>query len=300
MKLNHLFFALVAVHFCVPHASAKTLLTESDLKTVESIVGWKGKLSSTENVFKISKPRTDRAVKIGSGQVSPFAGLTSWVSFTAGKKKTAMIMGDLVLFQDEVNPVIDALFANGINVTAIHNHFFYEEPHVYFMHVSAEGNIENLAKGIKAATDKQTANESLSEKFFFDFPSKHSISAEPLNKILGVTGEIKDGMYKAVFGRKTKMDCGCDVGKDMGVNTWAAFAGTDSSATVDGDFAVTEGELQPVLRSLRKSNIAIVAIHSHMSGETPRILFLHYWGRGHSQDLANGLKTALLLQKGQN
>jgi len=100
-------------------------------------------------------------------------------------------------------------------------------------------------------------------------------------------------MYKAVFGRTTKMPCGCEVGKEMGVNTWAAFAGNDQNAVVDGDFAVLENQLQPALKSLRKSGINIVAIHSHMTGENPRILFLHYWGRGPAADLAKAVKTAL-------
>ena len=124
-------------------------------------------------------------------------------------------------------------------------------------------------------------------------PSESSIATEPLQTILGAKGETKDGMFKAVFGRKVKMPCGCEVGKEMGVNTWAAFAGTDDNAVVDGDFVVLEDELQPALKSLRKSGINIVAIHHHMTGENPRTIFFHYWGRGAARELATAVATAL-------
>jgi hypothetical protein len=122
-----------------------------------------------------------------------------------------------------------------------------------------------------------------------------------LEKILGVKGEAKEGMFKAVIGRKARMAYGCEAGKDMGVNTWAAFMGTDEKAVVDGDFIVLESELQGVLRSLRKSGIDIVAIHHHMVGETPRMLFLHYWGRGQGhQHLSEvpGWETDTLVGRG--
>jgi len=126
-------------------------------------------------------------------------------------------------------------------------------------------------------------------------PKQNSISAAALENILG-KGQAKDGMFKATIGRKTKMPCGCEATKDMGVNTWAAFAGTDEDAVVDDDFAMLEDELQGVLKSLRKSGVNIVAIHQHMVSEEPRILFLHYWGRGKAVDLADAVKAALATQ----
>jgi hypothetical protein len=119
------------------------------------------------------------------------------------------------------------------------------------------------------------------------------LDASALEQALGVKGTAKDGMFKAVMGRAVQASCGCTTGKAMGVNTWAAFAGKADDAVVDGDFAVTEAELQPVLRSLRKDGVSIVAIHHHMTGETPRILFLHYWGRGQALTLAAAVRRAL-------
>jgi hypothetical protein len=104
-------------------------------------------------------------------------------------------------------------------------------------------------------------------------------------------------MFKAVFGRNVKMPCGCEVGKEMGVNTWAAFAGADDNAIVDGDFVVLAEELQAALKSLHKSGINVVAIHSHMAGEEPRMIFFHYWGRGPAKDLATAVKAALKITK---
>jgi hypothetical protein len=209
-----------------------------------------------------------------------------------------MVMGDLVLFEDEVNPVMSALLDSGVDVTALHNHFFFDKPHVYFMHIEGEGSTEALAKGVKAAMDAQKTVRAKAAQPAVAFgapppkgPSK--IDGAKLDAVFGVKGQAKDGMYKATMGRKTKAPCGCTIGKTMGVNTWAAFGGTDDNAVVDGDFAVAEGELQPVLKALRAGGINVVAIHSHMTGEVPRILFLHYWGRGRAADLAASVKKAL-------
>ncbi|HNX36072.1 MAG TPA: DUF1259 domain-containing protein [Kiritimatiellia bacterium] len=273
-----------------------------DTAAIETITGLKGAMNEQEGVFKVSSPRNDVKASVDGWEMPPFMGLTSWAGFAVGKVNAVMVMGDLVLFQDEVNPVMSALLDNGLSVTALHNHFFFDEPKVFFMHLAGEGGVEPLAKGIRAALDTvkqiraarpQPATGFGGEKM----PEKHSITAQPLEEIFGLKGMAKDGMFKVVVGREVKMGCGCEVGKEMGVNTWAAFAGSDESAVVDGDFAVHEDELQPVLKSLRKAGVNIVAIHHHMSGETPRTLFLHYWGKGKAADLAKAVKAALEVQK---
>lgn len=269
---------------------------ELDTNQIEQITGLKGTWSAAEGVFKVSAPRSDLAVKVDEWTMPPFMGLTSWAAFKAGTKENAMVMGDLVLFQDEVNPVMSVLFENGVEVTALHNHFFYENPKVFFMHIGGEGDLEKLAQGVKAALTKTKELRESSARTDKSAtrrpPAMNSISVQPLQQIFSVTPQVKDGMAKFVFGRVAKMSCGCEVGKEMGVNTWAAFAGKDDDAVVDGDFACQEDELQPVLRSLRKSDIEIVAIHQHMTHEQPRYVFLHYWGRGQAADLANAVKRA--------
>jgi len=278
-----------------PATSSKTI----DANTVATITG--GKPEQAEGSVKVSFPRTDVAVDVdGWANVPAFMGLTSWTAFTPGEKPgvEAMVMGDLVVFEDEVNPVMSALLDHGVEVTALHNHFFYDKPHVFFMHVGGEGTVENLAKGVRAAFDAEKAVRAKSAQPQATFaagplPTPSHIDAAKLDAAFGAKGQAKDGMYKGTFGRKATAACGCTVGKAMGVNTWAAFAGSDESAVVDGDFAVAEGELQPVLKALRAGGINIVAIHHHMTGEQPRILFLHYWGRGPAAQLAKTVKGAL-------
>jgi rhodanese-related sulfurtransferase len=267
-----------------------------DTNRIETITGLKGTWSASEGVFKVTQPRNEVAVKVDEWKMPPFMGLTSWASFLAGKKEGAMVMGDFVLFEDEVNPVMSAALDNGLEVTALHNHFFHAEPQVYFMHIGGEGTVEKIAGGVMAALAKmkevRTANPTPVESFGGGIPEKSSISAAPLAETFTARPQEKDGMVKFVFGRVARMDCGCEVGKEMGLNTWASFGGTDDNAVVDGDFACREDELQPVLKSLRSAGINIVAIHHHMIGETPRYVFLHYWGRGKAADLAKAIRLA--------
>src|SRR5207244_3710467 len=222
---------------------------------IDDVTGLKGKLSEKETVYKVSSPRTDLKISVDKWEMPPFMGLTSWAAFTAGMNGETMVMGDLVLMQDEVNPVMSAALDNGLEVTALHNHFFFDEPKVYFMHIGGEGDTEKLARGVRAALDKvkevRAAKATPLETFGgAEIPSRSSLNPAPLQQVLANKGETNNGMFKATFGRSVKMHSGEEVGKDMGVNTWAAFAGTDDNAVVDGDFVVLEDELQPVLKSL--------------------------------------------------
>jgi hypothetical protein len=271
-----------------------------DEKAVAGATGAEKAEKGPDGVVKASFPRKDVEVAVDGWKVAPFMGLTSWVAFTPGKKGVAdaMVMGDLVLFEDEINPVMSALLEHDVQVTAIHNHFFYDTPHVFFMHVGGEGTVAGLGGGVRAAMEKIAEIRKKAPKPAHGYgqaalPAKNAIDAAKLEAALGVKGQAKDGMFKATMGRSATASCGCAIGKTMGVNTWAAFAGSDENAVVDGDFAVAENELQPVLKSLRAGGINIVAIHHHMSGESPRILFLHYWGRGKAADLAATVKKAL-------
>jgi hypothetical protein len=284
--------------FAGPRLGAETAL---DTVAIETITGLKGTRSEAEGVFKVTSPRKDVPVTVDGWKLPPFMGLTSWAAFKTDEKAGAMVMGDLVLFEDEVNPVMSAALDHGLAVTALHNHFFFDQPRVYFMHIGGEGSAADLATGVKAALTKVTQiradHPELAKRFGGQaLPAENAITATALEAILAAKGQANAGMVKFVFGRETTMECGCTAGKEMGVNTWAVFAGTDDNAIVDGDFAATDGELQAVLKSLRASGINIVAIHQHMSGETPRIVFLHYWGRGPAADLAKAIKTALATQ----
>ncbi len=301
-KFLRICLSVFAILLIVLAASASAAGNALDSAVIEEITGLKGTFSPEENVFKVAKPRTDISISVDGWKMPPFMGLTSWAAFTPAKKSEAMLMGDLVLFQDEVNPVMSILLGHGLEVTALHNHFFFDEPKVYFMHIAGEGPAADLAKGVGAALDKSAeirkARPTPGQSFGgAALPEKSSITGAAVEKIIGLPGETKEGMFKITVGRTVKMQSGDSAGRQMGVNTWASFAGSDDNAVVDGDFAVHEDELQSVLRTLRKYDINIVAIHHHMTGEKPRQFFLHYWGKGKASDLALAVKKTLEQQK---
>jgi hypothetical protein len=210
-----------------------------------------------------------------------------------------MVMGDIVLLENEVNPVMSAALDNGLEVTALHNHFLWDSPKIMFMHIGGMGDEAELARAVGRVFGK--LKEVISIKPSMPAvnvdPAKTSFDPEDIEQIVGAAGVLKNGVYKIVIGRMAKIG-GHEVGKEMGINTWAAFAGSEQQAVVDGDFAMLEGEVQGVLKALRRANINIVAIHNHMIGESPRYVFLHYWGVGPAEDLAKGLKAALDTQSG--
>ncbi|HEU5313425.1 MAG TPA: DUF1259 domain-containing protein [Candidatus Udaeobacter sp.] len=276
-----------------------SLAAELNTARIDELTGLKGKFNEKEGVYKVTFPRNDVKVVVDGWTMPPFMGLGTWAAFTKGAHTEAMVMGDTVLFEDEVNSAMSAALDNGLNVTALHNHFFFDRPKVYFMHIEGEGTADKLASAVRKVYDiiKQTRAANPQPKDSFGdkpLPEKNSINAASLNEIFGTQSESKDGMVKFTFGRPAKMH-GVTIGNNMGVNTWAAFAGSDDNAVVDGDFAVTEDQLQPVLRSLLKDKINIVAIHQHMTHEEPRIMFFHYWGRGAAKDLAQAVKGGFLV-----
>lgn len=283
---------------CALGANVSAASAALDGAKIDQITGLKGKLGEKEGVYKVTWPRNDVKVAVDGWNMPPFMGLGTWAAFTEASNG-AMVMGDTVLFEDEVNAAMTTALDNGLSVTALHNHFFFDSPKVFFMHIEGEGGIDQLAGAVKKMYDAvkqvRVANAQPRESFgSIALPDKNSISPDPLNKIFGTQGEAKDGMVKFTFGRPATMH-GVKIDNTMGVNTWAAFAGSDDNAVVDGDFAVTEDELQAVLKSLVKNHICIVAIHQHMTHEQPRIMFFHYWGRGPAKPLAESIKTALAL-----
>ncbi|MBP1688994.1 MAG: LppY/LpqO family protein, partial [Deltaproteobacteria bacterium] len=250
-----------------------------------------------EGAFKVSVPRSDLSVTAAGVRLTPPMGLTSWAAFKRAGAHT-MVMGDTVLLEDQVNAVMSVALDNGLEVTALHNHFFWDTPKVMFMHIAGMGDAEKLAAAVGKvfAKIKETSGGKGEVPTVDIDPSKTSLAPEKIEAVLAAKGDLKDGVYKVVLGRMAQMH-GTDIGNTMGVNTWAAFAGADDRAVVDGDFAMLEPELQGVLKALRGNGINIVAIHQHMTGESPRIMFLHYWGVGSTAALAKGLKAALDTQK---
>src|SRR5262245_1220584 len=251
--------------------------------------------TTKDGVVRIAWPRTDVKVTVDGMPLKPFAGLGSWAAFKLAPHG-AMVMGDTVVFQDEVSPAMDAAFEIGLEVTALHNHFFHDEPKVYFMHIGGQGDPEKLAAGVKAVWDaiKKVRSDDLkpATRFTGEVAKEGKMDAEAIEKALGQKGEAQGGVVKVTIGREGTMH-GVKVGGSMGLTTWAALSGSDDLAAVDGDFIMTAAEVQPVLRALRKSGIHIVALHNHMIGEHPAFYFTHFWGKGRAAELAAGIKTAL-------
>ena len=269
-----------------------------DASTIAAASGTKA-TSTDDGVVRIAWPRTDVSVKVDDVTLKPFAGLGSWAAFTKAPHG-AMVMGDTVVFQDEVTPAMDAVFAAGLDVTGLHNHFFYDEPKVYFMHIGGRGEPERLASGVKAVWDavkKVRAASATPDVTFPEMgPEADQVEPKTVEEILGHKAQTQDGVVKVTIGREGTMH-GLKVGGSMGLTTWAAFTGGSKHAVVDGDFIMSAAEVQPVLRALRKADIHIVALHNHMVGEQPAFYFTHFWGKGPARDLARGIRSALDAQK---
>lgn len=263
-----------------------------DTAAIERAAGAKGTWITPEAVFKVSLPRTDLLVTAEGVRLTPPMGLTSWASFRRGGGH-ALVMGDVVLTEDRVAPAMDAALSGGLDVTALHNHFSGDSPRVMFMHVAGAGDVTRLAESVGRVFAASRGAGAPAASVRID-PAESTLDREVLDRALGVRGDYANGVYKAVVGRDARMH-GVTLGSAMGVNTWAAMAGSMDRAVVAGDVVMKEAELQPVLKALRKNGIRIVAIHNHMTGEEPRLVFLHYWGTGQAGSLAAGVRSALQL-----
>ena len=246
-----------------------------------------------DEVLKVNIPRSDLKITVaGVPTPTPF-GFGGWVAFTKASEGGEVMMGDLVLLQEEVNPVMSALLDKGIDVTALHNHFFWDDPRVYYMHVHGMGKAADLARAVKPAFDlighvKAEATTPMAT-------IGAALDTAKIAQIVGHAGEQSGAVYKITVGRSdlAMKDHGATINARMGLNTWAAFYGTQEDAVVAGDVAMLENEVTPVLKTLRKNGIDVVAIHHHMTEEKLMVIFLHYWGRGPAEKLANAFKATL-------
>jgi hypothetical protein len=248
-----------------------------------------------DNVLKVNIPRNDLKVVIdGVATPTPF-GFGGWIALTKGTGGMDVMMGDLVVTDDEVNPVMSALLTNGLEVTALHNHFLFDTPRIYYMHVHGHGSATDLGTKVKPALALIGAHPPGTSSAATGRAINGTLDGAALAKIVGFGGEQNGAVYKITIGRPDipLKEMGASINARMGLNTWAAFYGTDADAVVAGDIAMLDREVTPVLKSLRSSGIDVVAIHHHMTGTQPQIIFLHYWGKGPAQKLAAAFRTAV-------
>jgi hypothetical protein len=248
-----------------------------------------------DNVLKVNIPRNDLKVVVdGVATPTPF-GFGGWVALAKGTGGMDVMMGDLVLTEDEVNPVMSALLMNGLDVTALHNHFFFDTPRVYYMHVHGHGTAADLATKVKPALDLIGAKPPANASAANGRAISGTLDSAALARIVGYQGEQTGPVYKITIGRPDipLKEMGASINARMGLNTWAAFAGTDADAMVAGDIAMLEPEVQPVLKALRSHGLNVVAMHHHMTDVKPLVIFLHYYGTGPAAKLAEGVRAAV-------
>jgi hypothetical protein len=269
----------------------------ADYQQVLSTLGKQGDYKA--NVLKVNIPRNDLSVTVANVKTPTPFGFGGWVALTKGTGGMDVMMGDLVLTEDEVNPVMSALLDNGLEVTALHNHFFWEQPRIFYMHVHGHGSAADLARKVKPALDligKATSNAPRPATAPGAAPSTGTkMDTAKLAKIVGTDGEQTGEVYKITIGRDDLKltEMGAPLNARMGVNTWAAFVGSDQNAAIAGDVAMLASEVPPVLKALRKNGLDVVAIHHHMTQTQPTVYFLHYWGTGPVDKLASGFRAAL-------
>jgi hypothetical protein len=267
----------------------------ADYKTVLSTLGKTGDFK--DGVLKVNIPRNDVRVTISQRPAPTPFGFGGWVAFTKGEKGIEVLMGDLVLTEDEVNPVMSAILQNGLDVTALHNHFFWEQPRIFYMHVHGMGSAADLSRRVKPAIDliDQAAKRAQTPATSASPAAAGALDGVALAKIIGHQGEQSGPVYKITIGRPDidLREHGAAINARMGLNTWAAFAGSDADAMVAGDVAMLEHEVTPVLKALRANGLNVVAIHHHMTDVKPVVIFLHYYGTGSAAKLAQGVRAAV-------
>lgn len=286
----------------IPVAAAEPdeghLLTAEEMAAVDQALGKKGNMVQDQGVYTVPLPRADLKVRIQGDSVPTPFGFGGWVSFKKTRDgRSTVMMSDIVLLPEEINGVITTAHANGIEVTAIHNHFLYEEPRVMFMHVHGMGSPVELAQAYATAirpTKVFPANQppagappARTGAQIFDVPA--------LDRITGYKAAVNGPTVKYTVGRSdlTVTAMGAVITAAIGLNSWASLTGTAERAHVAGDIAMLEPEVNPVIAALRKNRLEVVALHHHMIGEDPRIIFLHYYGTGPAAELAQGFRAAM-------
>jgi biotin operon repressor len=264
----------------------------ADWKAIDDSMGRSGQ-EQPDGARKYGMPRKDLSVTVGGVQVKPGLALGSWAAFN-NPGKSAMVMGDLVLTEDEVAPVMQKLHAGGLEVTALHNHLLHEIPRVMYMHIHGKGDAATLAKVLHdALAETRTPGPDSGAQ-----PSQQQdigINTQQIEATLGHKGKVNGGIFQVGVPRAEHItDAGMPVPNSMGLATGLNFQPTgDGKAAITGDFVLLGKEVNPVMKALQENGIAVTAVHSHMLEEQPRLFFMHFWANDDAMKLAKGLRAAL-------
>jgi biotin operon repressor len=269
---------------------AQTAPDASDWKAVAQAFGRSGQLQG-DGAYKFGLPRGDLKVTVDGVQVKPTLALGSWVAFSS-PGQYAMLMGDLVLAEDEVSSVMLALQENGLQITALHNHVLHETPRVMYMHIAGHGDAVKLADAVKkvVALTKTPAPAQPPSA-----PPALEMDTAAIDQVLGHKGKVNGGVYQVGVPRVEKVtEAGMTVPGSMGLATALNFQPTGAGkAAITGDFVLLGTEVNPVIKALRQSGIQVTALHNHMLQEEPRLFFVHFWANDDAVKLAKGLRAAL-------
>jgi uncharacterized protein DUF1259 len=263
----------------------------TDWSAVDQALDRKG-TTQPGNVIRYSFPRSDLQVTARGVQLKPAFALGSWVAFKKTGGANAAAMGDLVLKEEEIAPVIQALQAGGVEQTAVHNHVLMESPRVMYMHIMAHGDAAKIAATIRSALG-QTGTPM--EPPGAPGAAEIELDTAGVARALGVAGKVNGGVYQVSVPRRDRVtDHGMEVPPSMGVATAINFQPTGGGkAAITGDFVMVASEVNPVIRALREHGIEVTALHSHMLTESPRLFFMHFWANDNAVTLARGLRAAL-------
>jgi hypothetical protein len=292
--MNRTFLTLFSILLFIP-GTLRAQDVPADYQAVLTSLGKSGDFKA--GVLKVNVPRNDLSITVANVKTPTPFGFGGWLAMTKGSGGMDVMMGDLVLVQEEVNPVMSALLDNGLEVTALHNHFFWEVPRVFYMHVHGHGAAADLARKVKPALDliAKSAPPAPAAAAPATAGSTPKLDTARITQIVGHPGDQTGDVYKITIGRDDLKvsEMGAAINARMGLNTWAAFVGTNENAAIAGDVAMLAKEVTPVLKALRANGLEVVAIHHHMTDTQPAIFFLHYWGTGPAEKLATGFKAAL-------
>lgn len=283
------FFVVIASLVLPLIAYSQQAQTPAEWKPIEAAFGRTGKIQP-DGAFKFAMPRKDLKVTAGNVQIKPGFALGAWAAFTSSGEQS-MVMGDMVLTEDEVTPVIAKLQEEGIEITAIHNHLLREAPRVMYVHIEGHGAAIKLAKSLHDAlaltgTPAETPSAA---------PSKTDLDTSAIDRAMGRQGKDNGGIYQfAVPRSETIRDNGMTVPPSVGVATGINFQPIGNGrAAITGDFVLLGKEVNPVISALRANGIQVTALHSHMLNDEPRLFFMHFWANDDAVKLARGLKAAL-------